>query len=103
MSIFKTANGSSYTLSLAGVPAGLEGKADLIIENANSAILYWGKYIKWEGVLDFAVKWDVENSLGLTPDDPGFLAYGGVSSVGRTFAQHESITGEDLNGDDAEA
>jgi len=86
-------------LALAGTPPGLSEQSNLIRENANKAILYLGEYLRWEGVLDFVVRWDNNNRFSWT-GNPGFYAYGGVLDSGLTFAQHESIFGEDLNGED---
>ena len=99
MSASVTATGSSYTLNLIGTPPGLTEQSDLIKENANKAILYLGEYLKWEGVLDFALRWDNElRHSWSNPNGPGMYAYGNVLDSGLTYAQHESIFREDLNG-----
>jgi len=83
----------------------------LLEKNAIAAIEYLADNIRWEGILDFVVRWDKDNLFreswnppagsGLSAG-PGFLAYGDPR-FGGLAGLTEAITGEDVNGNEFEA
>jgi len=89
-------NKNAYTISIVGLPEGIESLKSAIETCMTRVVENLSRYIIWRGTLDFVTIWDsrVWNS------ENGFGAFGGINSQGRTYAEAESITGIDQNGND---
>ncbi len=93
---------NEYTFEVADIPVEFSNFADVIERNALAAIEYLSDFVRWNGSIDFVVRFGAPDQFG--HDGSGLLpSYGGVSGSGRTFAESEAITGDDANGDDWDA
>jgi hypothetical protein len=99
-------NGSSYTLSIVDAPILERGSVDLLRANADAAIRHIAEHIRWNGILDFVIRFDANRLLGdyWQPNGAGFAGYiQGWGNADRTPAQEEAITGIDANGGEYDA
>lgn len=99
-------NGSSYTLSIVDTPALERGSVEILRANADAAIRHIADYIRWNGTLDFVIRFDANRILGdyWKPNGAGFAGYvQGWGATDRTPAQEEAITGIDANGEEYDA
>lgn len=95
---------SRYTITILGFPPNYSVSKLILEANADAVMKKLAQHISWNGVLDFVVRFDVNNSLGQhwRIGGPAFGAYGGFTATGRSFAAEEAITGIDPNGADFE-
>ena len=99
-------NGSKYTLTIVDPPQLTRGSIELLETNAIAAIEYLADNIRWQGILDFVIRWDVANKYAFWDEvpagsglsaGPGFVAYG-EPFFGGLVGLTEAITGDDMNG-----
>jgi hypothetical protein len=95
---------SRYTVTIRDFPSNYAVSQQLLHANADAVMKHLSQHISWNGVLDFVIRFDVNNSLGQywRAGGPGFAAYGGFTTSGRSFAGEEAATGIDANGADYE-
>jgi hypothetical protein len=95
---------SRYTITILDFPANYSVSRLILEANADAVMKKLAQHISWNGVLNFVIRFDVNNSLGQfwRAGGPSFAAYGGFTAAGRSFAAEEAITGIDPNGSDFE-
>jgi hypothetical protein len=99
-------NESSYTLSIVDAPILERGSIEILRINADAAIKHIADHIKWNGTLDFVIRFDADRILGdyWQPNGAGFAGYiQGWGATDRTPAHAEAITGIDGNGTEYDA